>query len=136
MRSGFSAATFSNWMPSTSVSTSGGVALPSLSFAHGQTAPGYSPNHSVVATGTTPSASSASCSTRPTTTTRFGSAVISVVPYLCSIDTGKADVSAPAVVPPSAAVSPPSPPPHAARPVAVTRASRALVNDRLVRRLP
>jgi hypothetical protein len=91
------------------------------------------PNHSVVATGTTPSASSASCSTSPTTTIRFGSAAISVVPYLCRIETGKADDSAPVVAPPPDAAAPSSPPPHAAIPVAATRASRAAPNDRPAR---
>src|SRR5215207_1494040 len=37
---------------------------------------------------------SASCSLRPTSTTRWGSAVISVLPYLCSIVTGYAPAAA------------------------------------------
>ena len=76
------------------VSTCGLAPAPSAASAQGQMAPGFSPNHSVVATGTTPSDSSASCSTRPTTTIRWGSAGMVVVPNLCAIETGKASEAA------------------------------------------
>src|SRR5690349_19485541 len=81
-------------MPSVLVSDSGTAALPSFSLAQGQISPGFSPNHLVVATGTTPRASRASCSVSPTTTTRWGTLVISVVPYLCSMLTGNAALPA------------------------------------------
>src|SRR5215218_2234215 len=94
MRSGRCAAIFSICRPSVDDRTVGTFASPSSSLAHGKIAPGCLPYHSVVATGTTPSASSASCSRRPATTTRLGSDLIVVAPYLWAMVTGKAPSSA------------------------------------------
>ena len=96
IRSGCSAAIFSNWIPSVSVSTVGAGALPSAASAQGpMMPPAPSSNHLVEPTGTTPTARQSSCSLSPTVTTRRGSAVIVVSPNLCAMVTGNAPASAP-----------------------------------------
>ena len=91
IRSGLSAAIFSNSV--SDASTSGTGESPRRGWAHSKIRPGAVPNHSVTANGTTPSASSASCSTSPTVTTRVGSAGMVALPNWCSMVTGKAPVS-------------------------------------------
>ena len=119
MTSGRSAATFSNWMPSVFVSSSGGspAAFAAVS-AHGPM-PFSKPIQSVTPTGATPSAKKASCSLSPTLTTRSGRSVSSVVPYLCSIVTGNAARSSVVVAPEPAAESDSSSP----HPIATTHAA-------------
>src|SRR4051812_18146188 len=80
-------------MPSVWSSSTGWGAPPSAASAQGKMPPSTS-RKLLVATGTLPRASIASCSLRPTSTTRWGSAVISVLPYLCSIVTGYAPAAA------------------------------------------
>src|SRR4051794_39381140 len=80
-------------MPSVWSSSTGLGAPPSAASAQGKMPPSTS-RKLLVATGTLPRASIASCSLRPTSTTRWGSAVISVLPYLCSIVTGYAPAAA------------------------------------------
>jgi len=72
------------------------------------------PVNSTTPTGLTPSASTASWSVQPTVTTRSGGALISVVPYLCSMRTGAAP-------PAAASASPSESPPQADRPNADSR---------------
>jgi hypothetical protein len=96
IRSGFSAAMASK-LRSPEDGTSG-VAEPSAALAQGHTAEGWSPYQSRMPTGTTPSASTVSWSVNPTVTTRSGGFGITVVPNLCSTDTGKARAAVEAVV--------------------------------------
>ena len=83
IRSGRSAAIFSNGNPSAALRTVG-FASPSSSRAHGQTACGCSPYHSVVAIGLNPSARIVSCSVSPTLTMRRGASGTVVEPNLWS----------------------------------------------------
>ncbi len=75
---------------SRSPTISGGVS-PHSSFVQAHMPYGRSRNQSMAPTGTSPSASTTSWSDRPRVTIRSGFAVISVVPYLCSTETGNTD---------------------------------------------
>src|SRR5262245_32105559 len=108
MRSGSSERICSK-LSSADDSTSG-AAPPRRSTAHGHVAWGWSPYQSRMPTGTTPRASRASWSVKPTVTTRSGFAGTTVVPYLCSIETGNpAAVAVPSDPDdPAAVVAPPA----------------------------